>query len=144
MCSHQSIYTIQRESVNTSSLHSQSVYHAMSGLEVMSSKAAAFSIANLLNTGNVENSQQPEQQKSTLTGYTIRNLLHTQPDPRPLTPCTASTYTNSFDFVRSFDFTSSSLPRLPTREIQVALQQSDLWWKFYTCGTEMVITRTGR
>lgn len=30
------------------------------------------------------------------------------------------------------------------REVQVAMQQSDLWWKFYACGTEMVITRTGR
>lgn len=30
------------------------------------------------------------------------------------------------------------------QEIRVALQHSDLWWKFYACGTEMVITRTGR
>ncbi|XP_031570227.1 T-box transcription factor tbx-9-like [Actinia tenebrosa] len=59
--------------------------------------------------------------------------------------------TNCYDFVRNFDFLRSDLiykdiPRMPLgpREIQVALQQSELWWKFYSCGTEMVITRTGR
>ena len=56
------------------------------------------------------------------------------------------------DFVRNLDSfkgsASYSTPQMTLldvqREVQVAMQQSDLWWKFYACGTEMVITRTGR
>lgn len=55
------------------------------------------------------------------------------------------------DLVRNLDMLKSNAVRkADTRflnvqsEIQVALQHSELWWKFYACGTEMVITRTGR
>lgn len=56
------------------------------------------------------------------------------------------------DLVRNLDSlkntASYSQPQMRVmevqREVQVAMQQSDLWWKFYACGTEMVITRTGR
>lgn len=183
--------------------------------EVLSSRAAAFSIANLLNDDSKKLSQDSEfnstrnqvtlldqpgsnkrysrtsmyQQRDFLTsqqtyqtpkafiqekrdkqdGYTIRNLLenaqakiddhedfsatrqhqtniNTPEREKPL-----NQLSNCYDFVRNFDFLRSNLiykdvPRMPLgpREIQVALQQSDLWWKFYSCGTEMVITRTGR
>ena len=45
---------------------------------------------------------------------------------------------------RHSSFKTQSVIRDPQQGIQVALQHSDLWWKFYACGTEMVITRTGR
>ena len=56
------------------------------------------------------------------------------------------------DLVRNLDSLKNSSAYCPPqvrlldvqREVQVAMQQSDLWWKFYACGTEMVITRTGR
>lgn len=55
------------------------------------------------------------------------------------------------DLVRNLDMLkSNAVHKADTRflnvqsEIQVALQHSELWWKFYACGTEMVITRTGR
>ena len=56
------------------------------------------------------------------------------------------------DLVRNLDSLNSPSSLFPPqirlldaqREVQVAMQQSDLWWKFYACGTEMVITRTGR
>ena len=56
------------------------------------------------------------------------------------------------DLVRNLDSLKNSSSHCPPqmnlldvqREVQVAMQQSDLWWKFYACGTEMVITRTGR
>lgn len=112
----------------------------------MSSKAVAFSIANLLSSDKDEDiPEESNEQKNTLDRvYTIQNLLQSEPPhATPLTP-RQSSFPNCFDFVRGFDFTSSNLVMLPRREIQVALQQSDLWWKFYACGTEMVITRTGR
>lgn len=56
------------------------------------------------------------------------------------------------DLVRNLDSLKSTSSYCPPqlrlldvqREVQVAMQQSELWWKFYACGTEMVITRTGR
>lgn len=56
------------------------------------------------------------------------------------------------DLVRNLDCLKNTVSCCPQqmsvmevqREVQVAMQQSDLWWKFYACGTEMVITRTGR
>ncbi|KAL9989550.1 hypothetical protein ACROYT_G004112 [Oculina patagonica] len=56
------------------------------------------------------------------------------------------------DLVRNLDCLKNTASYCPPqmrvtevqREVQVAMQQSDLWWKFYACGTEMVITRTGR
>lgn len=56
------------------------------------------------------------------------------------------------DLVRNIDSLKNTASYSPPqmrimevqREVQVAMQQSDLWWKFYACGTEMVITRTGR
>lgn len=56
------------------------------------------------------------------------------------------------DLVRNLDSLKNTASYSPPqmrvmevqREVQVAMQQSDLWWKFYACGTEMVITRTGR
>lgn len=110
-----------------------------------------------------------QEKRDKQDGYTIRNLLenaqakiddhedfsatrqhqtniNTPEREKPL-----NQLSNCYDFVRNFDFLRSNLiykdvPRMPLgpREIQVALQQSDLWWKFYSCGTEMVITRTGR
>ena len=56
------------------------------------------------------------------------------------------------DLVRNLDSLKNTASYSPPQmrvmevqhEVQVAMQQSDLWWKFYACGTEMVITRTGR
>lgn len=56
------------------------------------------------------------------------------------------------DLVRNLDTLKNTASHCPPqmrvmdvqREVQVAMQQSELWWKFYACGTEMVITRTGR
>lgn len=112
----------------------------------MSSKATAFSIANLLNndTKLEDESSSPVQQKRKLNGCTIRSLLQTtQSNETEIIPQYTSTLPTCFNTMRNFDL-SSSLPKVAMREIQVALQQSDLWWKFYSCGTEMVITRTGR
>lgn len=180
--------------------------------EVLSSRAAAFSIANLLNDDSKKLSQEtefgstrnqvvldqpvsskrfsrtsvyqarqfistsaqqafqtPQEKRARQDSYTIRNLLeHAQAtinDHEDLSTTRQhhtnintterqnplNQLSNCYDFVRNFDFLRNNLihkdvPRMPLapREIQVALQQSELWWKFYSCGTEMVITRTGR
>jgi hypothetical protein len=181
--------------------------------EVLSSRAAAFSIANLLNDDSKKLSETSElhttrspaflaqeaptkhytrtslhqqrnrfisqetqqtpkvlvhEKKVKQDGYTIRNILENAQakiteQEELITACQRSNIntlerdnqlpqlSNCFDLVRNLDFMRSNLffkdvPMMPhaQREIQVALQQSDLWWKFYSCGTEMVITRTGR
>lgn len=110
----------------------------MASHESMSSNAAAFSIANLLNSDTKPPETLSTHQKNKQESYDIRSLLQTtQSEPPQFLP-------SCFNTVRNYELTSNNLARFPMREVQVALQQSDLWWKFYSCGTEMVITRTGR
>ena len=119
---------------------------SMAGHEMMSSKAAAFSIANLLNNDTKldEQSSSPDPVQQKRNGYAITSLLQNATQSNePKIPQFTSTLPTCFNMMRNFDF-SASLPKIAMREVQVALQQSDLWWKFYSCGTEMVITRTGR
>ena len=103
------------------------------------------------------------------TNYSVRNLLDRNPAKAiqakkafterecsemkrpPSFPNPLQQFAACCDLVRNFNDTEErhiyeTRSRLmeTRQEMQVALQHSDLWWKFYSCGTEMVITRTGR
>ncbi|KAK2567137.1 T-box transcription factor TBX5-A [Acropora cervicornis] len=99
-----------------------------------------YSIQNILNNDHSRGNKCAEG--VTNSGIVRRGSLF---DPLQQFAACCDLVSNLDSLENSSSFFSPHTPLMDTqREVQVAMQQSDLWWKFYACGTEMVITRTGR
>ena len=99
-----------------------------------------YSIQNILNNDHSRGDKCAEGVAS--LGVVRRGSLF---DPLQQFAACCDLVSNLDSLKNSSSFCSPHTTLMDTqREVQVAMQQSDLWWKFYACGTEMVITRTGR
>lgn len=99
-----------------------------------------YSIQNILNNDHSRGNKCAEG--VTNSGIVRRGSLF---DPLQQFAACCDLVSNLDSLENSSSFFSPHTTLMDTqREVQVAMQQSDLWWKFYACGTEMVITRTGR